>query len=112
MASKKPEAESPWAIVGRQQKALAMSLVIDANFRRQFPHLDPFDQAFRILDASREWSDKTWEDIGENAIQQSGKNAGKHYQRKPIKDELRAMVQGIYEGRAKAPLAPAGRRAS
>jgi hypothetical protein len=103
-AKPKPEepAPNPWAVAGRQQKALAMAVVIDGNFRRQFPNLDPFDQAFRILDASFTWTDENWEDIGERAFQPNGKP----YKRKRIRDDLRAMVRAIYEGRARAPLAP------
>lgn len=74
----------PLAVKGRREKALAMAVVIDANFIRQFPHLDPYDQALRIRDASFTWADSKWEDIGENAINPKGEH---------------------YEGRAKAPLA-------
>lgn len=91
----------PLAVKGRREKALAMAVVIDANFIRQFPKLDPFDQAFRIRDASFTWSDSTWEAIGENAL----KPNGEHYERKDISPETRALVREIYEGRAKAPLA-------
>ncbi len=91
----------PLAVKGRREKALAMTVVIDANFRRQFPNLDPFDQALRIRDASFAWSDSTWADIGENAL----KPNGEHYERKDISPDTRALVREIYEGRAKAPLA-------
>jgi hypothetical protein len=35
--------QHPSAVAGRQQKALAMAVVIDRNFIRQFPKLDPFE---------------------------------------------------------------------
>ena len=54
------------AELGRRQKALARAVVIDANFIRQFPKLDPFDQAGRIRLASFTWTDTQWEDIGES----------------------------------------------
>lgn len=91
----------PLAVKGRREKALAMAVVIDANFIRQFPHLDPYDQALRIRDASFTWADSKWEDIGENAINPKGE----HYERKAISPETRQLVREIYEGRAKAPLA-------
>jgi hypothetical protein len=100
--SREPDAKNhPLAVKGRREKALAMTSVIDGNFRRQFKHLDPYDQALRIRDASFTWSDSTWEDIGENAL----KPNGEHYERKPISPETRQLVREVYEGRAKAPLA-------
>lgn len=97
---------NPYARAGRMAKAIAMAAVIDANFTRQHPRLDPFDQAGRIRLASFAWSDAVWEQIGADAL----KPNGEHYDRKEISDETRAMVREIYEGRSKAPLAP--RRAS
>lgn len=93
--------QSHWEREGRQAKALAMAVVIDDIFRTKFPGLDPFDQAFRIRDASFTWTDDNWKAIGERAVQPNGKP----YQRKKISEELRDLVRGIYEGRAKAPLA-------
>lgn len=98
--------ENPWARNGRRAKALAMAVVIDGNALRQ--NLSPFDQAGRILLASFEWSDGVWEAIGERAL----KPNGEYYERKAISDETREMVRDIYRGRARAPLAPAGRQAS
>jgi len=97
----KPEAKNPWAIAGRQQKALAMAVVIDANAVNQ--GLSPFDQAGRILLASADWSDAIWEGIGERAR----KPNGERYERKPVSEETRAMVRDIYRGRAQAPVSKA-----
>lgn len=97
--------QHPLAVKGRREKALAMVVVIDANFIRQFPKLDPYDQGARIRLASFGWTDTQWEDIGENAV----KPDGTHYERKDISPETRALVREIYDGRAKA---PAQRRAS
>lgn len=96
-----PAPKTHWEIEVRQAKALAMACVIDANFRRQFPDLDVFDQAGRILLASWDWTDEQWERIGETAL----KPNGQPYERKPISRETRKLVREIYDGRAKAPLA-------
>jgi hypothetical protein len=82
-------------------KAIAMAAVIDSNFIRQNPRLDPFDQAARIRLASFAWSDEVWEAIGASAL----KPNGERYEHKPISEETRAMIREIYEGRSKAPLA-------
>lgn len=93
--------ENPWARSGRQQKALAMAAVIDASAIKQ--GLSPFDQAARILLVSNEWSDKVWEDIGENALRPNGE----HYERKPVSAETRDAVRSIYRGRATQPVSRA-----
>jgi hypothetical protein len=100
------DTEHPSASIGRQRKALAMARVIDANFIRQFPHLDPYDQAFRILQASWGWTEAIWEWIGENAL----KPDGEHYEKKEISPATKAEVRRIYQGRATAPIE--NRRAS
>lgn len=96
----------PLAVKGRREKALAMAAVIDANFSRQFPELDPLssNDAKRIHVASFTWSDAQWESIGENAINPKGQ----HYERKAISDETRELVREIFEGRMSEP----ARRAS
>lgn len=88
--------EHPLAVKNRRQKVLAMVAVIDANFLRQNPKLDPYDQAGRIALASRTWSDKVWHQIAIDAGFQSKKVPG---------DETRKLVREVYEGRSKAPLA-------
>lgn len=72
----------PSAVAGRRKKALAMVAVIDANFVRQFPGLDVFDQAARIRLASLGWTDAQWEQIAVTA----------GFQPKAISDETRALA--------------------
>lgn len=97
------ETEHPLAIANRRLKVLAMVEVIDRSFVKQNPHVDPYDQAARIALASKSWSDAVWLQIAKNAGYKSDKTPGK---------KSRDLVREIYEGRATAPLASAGRQAS
>lgn len=98
MASSNSEAESPIATRNRLQKVIAMVAEIDRNFVKQNPRVDPFDQAGRIWQASRAWSDKVWLQIAQNAGYKS---------KKPPGDKTRELVREIYESRAKAPVSTA-----
>ena len=94
MASTKSDVESPIAVANRRLKVLAMVAVIDRNFVKQNPSVDPYDQAGRIWQASRGWSDDVWLTIAQKAGYKS---------KKPPGDKTRALVREIYEGRAAAP---------
>ncbi len=101
MASKKPEAESHFAITNRRLKVLAMVEVIDRNVIKQGKC--PYDQAGKIWLAARDWPDALWLGIAQKA----------GYKRKtPPGPKTRELVREVYEARSKADLAPAGRRAS
>lgn len=73
-----------------------MVAVIDADFRRQNPNVDAFDQAGRIWLATASWSDAVWLKIAQRAGFKSKKTPG---------PTTRGLVREIYEARSKAPLA-------
>lgn len=91
---------NPFAAAGRARKVLAMVSVIDDHALRKKPPINPFDQAGRILAASIDWPDQTWELIGVKA----------GYKPKAISPKTREEVRRVYRGRATAPLT--NRRAS
>jgi hypothetical protein len=88
--------EHPIAIAKRREKVFAMVAVIDRNFIKQHPTVDPYDQAGRIWQASVSWNDKVWLQIAKSAGYKSDRTPG---------PETRTLVREIYEGRSKAPLA-------
>lgn len=67
-----------------------MVAVIDRDAIRQ--GLSPYDQAARILLASRGWTDATWEQIGVRA----------GYEPKAISEATRDCVRDVYRSRAQA----------
>lgn len=89
------DAANPFAVANRRKKAVAMVEVIDRNALAQEPSINPFDQAGRILLASREWSDEVWLAIA--------KRAGFKRDRTPGPD-TRELVREVYRGRAQAPV--------
>lgn len=91
-AEKREAAANGIAAAGRMRKAIEMVGFIDANAIRQ--GLSPYDQAGRILLATREWDDATWEAIG----------VGAGYKPKAISVATRDMVRDVYRSRAQAPL--------
>jgi len=87
--------DNPFALNNRRKKVLAMVEVIDRAALRQDPPLNPFDQAGRIWQAARDWSDAVWLQIAKQAGFKSDRTPG---------PETRAMLREVYEGRAKAPV--------
>lgn len=85
-----------WANVNRQKKVLAMVALFDALFVERYPNLDPYDQAGRIADATREWTDEHWHQLAKRAGYTSTKPPG---------ETTRAMFVEVYRGRSRAPLA-------
>lgn len=86
---------NPFATANRRKKVIAMVGVIDKNALAQKPQVNPFDQAGRIWQAARDWSDAVWLTIAKSAGFKSDRTPG---------PETRAMVREVYESRAKAPL--------
>ena len=100
---RKRAAMSSFEREGRALKVLAMVEVIDRNALAQDPPINPYDQAGRILLASRDWTDDVWEAIGVRA----GYPPKPGQKPKPVSAETRQDLQDVYRGRATAPLGSA-----